>query len=444
MLQAMLAGVASMKAQETRMDVIGNNLANVNTTAYKGSRVTFQDMVAQTIRGAGRPSTDLGGTDPIQFGLGVLIGGTDTNIEQGSLNATNRPTDLAIQGNGYFMVSNGDRVAYTRDGAFDLDAQGDLVHTATGERVLGWKADANGNIDTTKPIGPANAINVPLGALSAVQQTTQMTMAGNLSATAAPTDSWTSQARVYDSLGGSHDLTMEFANHQSYNPSSGNPPPAGWPAGATNAWDWTVYNGAPAPANQIGSSSDAGNERLYFDASGQLVTSLPPGANNQPTLNKFNVPGSNGAPTFSIGVDFSQIGQLQTDTQVNLKDQNGFPPGSLQSFSIGLDGVLTGLFTNGLTRPLGMLAMSIFSNPGGLERTGNNLWRNTDDSGLAVVGSPRSGGRGAVNSGFLEQSNVDLGNEFTDLIITQRGFQANTKVVTTVDEMLQDLINIKR
>ncbi|MCE9557579.1 MAG: flagellar hook-basal body complex protein [Armatimonadetes bacterium] len=129
---------------------------------------------------------------------------------------------------------------------------------------------------------------------------------------------------------------------------------------------------------------------------------------------------------------------------LNLDQQDGFPPGSLQSFSVSTDGVITGLFTNGLTRPLGQLAMAIFPNPGGLERTGNNLWRNTDNSGIPVVGTPRSGGRGIVNSGFLEQSNVDIGNEFTDLIITQRGFQANTKIVTTVDEMMQELINMKR
>ncbi|HVL39547.1 MAG TPA: flagellar hook-basal body complex protein, partial [Fimbriimonadaceae bacterium] len=134
MIQALLAGVASIKAQQTRMNVIGNNLANVNTTSYKGSRVTFQDMLAQTIRGAARPTDTMGGTNPIQFGLGVLVSGTDINNEQGSLNATNRPTDLAIQGNGYFLTSNSERVAYTRDGAFDLDANGVLVQPSTGER----------------------------------------------------------------------------------------------------------------------------------------------------------------------------------------------------------------------------------------------------------------------------------------------------------------------
>ncbi|HXH61807.1 MAG TPA: flagellar hook-basal body complex protein, partial [Fimbriimonadaceae bacterium] len=138
------------------------------------------------------------------------------------------------------------------------------------------------------------------------------------------------------------------------------------------------------------------------------------------------------------------VSQLAAEMQVNASNQNGFAPGSLSSFNVGPDGIITGLYTNGLTRPLGQISMAVFPNANGLERLGNNLWRDTDNSGIPVIGAPRSGGRGSINSGFLEQSNVDIGNEFTDLIITQRGFQANTKVVTTVDEMLQDLINMKR
>ncbi len=432
MLQALLAGVASIKSQQTRMNVIGNNLANVNTTAYKGSRVTFQDMLSQTVRGAARPSESRGGTNAIQYGLGVLVAGTDTNNEQGSLNATNRPTDLAIQGNGYFMISNTDRIAYTRDGGFDLDAAGDLVHRATGERAAGWSADAFGNIDTSAPIGTASTINVPLGSLNAVQVTSRMSFTGNLNGNATPTDAWTAQIRVFDGLGGSHDLTVEFTNRQ--NPSIGTPP-----TGAVTSWDWAMYEGPAGTGTLVGSSATPGNERLYFDTNGRAVSDLASG-----TFNSITVPGSGGAAAFPIQVDFGTITQLRGDTQVNAREQNGFPPGSLQSFTVGSDGVITGLFTNGLTRPLGQLAMSIFSNPQGLERMGNNLWRATDNSGIAVVGAPRNGGRGIINAGFLEQSNVDIGNEFTDLIVTQRGFQANTRVVTTVDEMLQDLINMKR
>lgn len=425
MLQALLAGVASIKAQQTRMNVIGNNLANVNTTAYKGSRVTFQDMLAQTIRGASRPTTRGGGTNPIQYGLGVLVGGTDTNNEQGSLNATNRPTDVAVQGNGYFMVSNGDRLAYTRDGAFDLDAAGVLVHRATGERVMGWGADSFGVVNTNNPVGVNSTLTIPLGSLNAVQVTSLVNLAGNLNGNAGPTEEWTTQVRVFDSLGGAHDIRVRFHNRQ--DPPGGTPPP-----GAVSSWQWEAFEGTVP----IGSSTSPGSAPLYFDNNGAIL--------NPDAVGGVTVPASTGAPAFDITLNFSRITQLKTDTQVNPSDQNGFPPGSLQGFSIGQDGMITGLFTNGLTRPLGQIAMSIFPNPGGMERMGNNLWRSTDNSGIPVTGAPRTGGRGSINAGFLEQSNVDIGAEFTDLIVTQRGFQANTRVVTTVDEMLQDLLNMKR
>jgi flagellar hook protein FlgE len=425
MLQAMLAGVASIKAQQTRMNVIGNNLSNVNTTSFKGSRVTFQDMIAQTIKGANRPTDRMGGTNPVQFGLGVMVAGTDTNNEQGSLNATNRPTDLAIQGNGYFLVSNGDTAGYTRDGAFDLDANGILVHRATGNRLLGWGADSFGDIDVNTPLGPDSHLTVPIGSLNAVQVTTNINFAGNLNGNATSSDTWTTTVRVYDSLGGAHDITVRYSNRQ--DPPAGTPPP-----GAMSSWDWESFEGTTS----IGSSSTGTNQRLYFDADGRLI--------NSDAIGSVTVPSSTGAPAFNVAMNFSRVGQLKTETQVMASDQNGFPPGSLQSFSIGLDGTITGLFTNGLTRRLGQVGMAIFPNPNGLERVGNNLWRATDNSGIPVVGAPRTGGRGSINSGFLEQSNIDIGQEFTDLIVTQRGFQANTRVVTTVDEMLQDLLNMKR
>jgi len=441
MLQALLAGVASIKAQQTRMNVIGNNLANVNTTSYKGSRVTFQDMLAQTIRGASKPTTNLGGTNPIQFGLGVLVAGTDANMEQGSLNATNRPTDLSIQGNGFFMVSNGARLAYTRDGAFDLDSNGNLVHRATGERVVGWSADAQGVINTNAPLTGASALAIPLGSLNAVQTTTRVSFAGNLNAEApmGPTpaaESWSTMVRVYDSTGGAHDITVTFTNRKDGSAGyalDGTPPP-----GAITSWQWSATeNGVPIGGwdNTLIPPTPTNNP-LYFGADGALL--------NPESLGNIRVPASTSTTEFDVQMDFSSIGQLKTETQVQATDQNGFPPGSLQSFSISNEGVITGLFTNGLTRALGQIALAIFPNPGGMERMGSNLFRNTDNSGIPVTGSARNGGRGSINSGFLEQSNVDIGNEFTDLIVTQRGFQANTRVVTTVDEMLQDLINMKR
>ncbi len=425
MLQALLAGVASIKAQQTRMNVIGNNLANVNTTAFKSSRVTFQDMISQTLRGASRPGSALGGRNPLQLGLGVFVGGTDTNMEQGSLNATNRPADLAIQGNGFFIVSDGSALTFSRDGSFDLDANGDLVMRSTGQRVMGWRADSFGLIDSNTPVDAASAINIPVGQQSAVQQTTQVDMAGNLKGSATATDTWTTTVRTYDALGGSHDITIRFSNRQS--PADGN-----GPTGATSSWEWQAFEGE----TPIGDFSSGTNQRLYFDGTGTLL--------NPEAMGTVAIPARGASETFNVNLNFRAITQLSSETSVQVSGQNGYPAGSLQGFSVSSEGIVTGIFTNGLTRQLGQIALANFPNSGGLERIGSNQWRQTDNSGIASIGVPKSGGRGIINAGFLEQSNVDIGTEFTELIVTQRGFQANTRVVTTVDEMLQDLINIKR
>jgi len=436
MLQAMLSSVASVKAQQTKINVIGNNLANVNTTAFKGNRVSFGDMMSQTTRGATRPTEGRGGTNSVQYGLGVMVTGTDTNIEQGALNQTNRVNDLAIQGNGYFITSNAQRMAFSRDGGLELDSSGTLIQRATGERVIGWTADVNGKIDSTSPLGPLNSIKIPVGQLNTVQVTTDTKWAGNLNSGATATDSVTTQMRIYDSIGGAHDVTLKAFNRTA-------PAAAGSPAGATASWDWEVYEGIPGTpgATLLGSSATASNSKLFFDGNGKQISGLPVGS-----LNKITVaPGAGQSFTsFSVNLDFSNISQLTGTSQLNGIEQNGFPQGGLQSYSIGQDGVITGIFTNGLTRPIAQVAMANFSNPLGLERNGSNQFLSTDNSGYPIIGAPRSGSRGIVSTGFLEQSNVDISNEFTDLIVTQRGFQANTKIVTTVDEMLQDLINMKR
>lgn len=434
MLQAMLASVASVKAQQTRINVIGNNLANVNTTAFKSNRVNFGDMLSQTARGATRPTEGRGGVNAMQYGLGVMVTGTDTNIEQGALNQTNRITDLAIQGNGYFITSNAQRMAFTRDGGLELDSSGTLVQRATGERVIGWTADVNGNIDPSAPLGSKDYIKIPVGQLNTVQVTTDTRWAGNLNSTALPTDEVTTQMRIYDPIGGAHDITLRIYNRTV--PAAGTAP-----TDATSSWDWEVFNGTPSAGTLIGSSATTGNTRLYFDGNGKQISGLPVGQKNKVTL----TPGATDSfSPFDVNLDFANISQLSGTSQLNGIEQNGFPQGGLQSFSIAQDGVITGIFTNGLTRPIAQLGMANFSNPLGLERNGQNQFLNTDNSGYPIIGAPRSGSRGIVSTGFLEQSNVDISNEFTDLIVTQRGFQANTKIVTTVDEMLQDLINMKR
>ncbi len=425
MLQALLAGVASIKAHQTRMNVIGNNLANVNTTAFKASRANFQDMIWQTVRGGYGPNGTQGGQNPLQYGLGVIVGGTASDQSQGSLNATNRRTDLALQGNGFLVVSDGTGMTYTRDGSLDIDSRGDLVTRSTGQRILGWAADATGAIDSSVPVSPTSYVNLPLSTLTSAQVTSRASISGNVDSSSTPTDVASTSMIVYDALGGPHNITVSFTNRQT-------PPQGTAPAGATSSWEWTATEGTTA----LGGFAGAGNERLYFDNRGALL--------NPQALGNITIPASGAASAFDVDVDFTSITQLASKSGVQANGQDGYPTGSLEDFAIAPDGVITGIFSNGLTRHLGQIAMANFTNPGGLERMGNNLYRSSDNSGIADIGVPGQNGRGIVNSGFLEQSNVDISQEFTDLIVTQRGFQANTRVVTTVDEMLQDLINIKR
>jgi len=424
MWQAMLSGVASLKAHQTKMNVIGNNIANINTTGYKGSRVHFQDLMAQTFRAASRPSNVLGGVNPIQVGLGVKVGAIDVHTLQGALEMTGRSTDLAIQGNGYFMLTNGRDVHYTRDGAFGLDSSGFLVHRGTGWKVLGWMADAGGRIDTNQPINANSVLQFPVGSQAAVRQTSVVEYTGNLNANAPSTQTYAATVRVYDALGGAHEVTITFTNRQT--PPLGTPP-----AGAVSSWDWSATVGG----TPVGDFTTGTNTRLYFNGQGEIIGT---------TTQQITITPTNGAPPFTVNLDLSQLTSLAAESIVQPIYQDGFPPGTLQEFTIGIDGTIQGVFSNGLSRPMGRIALSLFANPAGLFRLGNNMWRVTDNSGLPQVGAPTTGGLGEINAGYLEQSNVDLGSEFADMIITQRGFQANTRIVSVVDELLADVVNMKR
>ena len=414
MLQAMLASMSSIKAQQERMDVIGNNLANVNTVGFKGSDASFEDMVSQVITQ---------GVNPLQFGQGVFVGSTSTDLTQGTLNATGQPSDLAIQGNGYFVVANGQGQAYTRDGEFTLNSAGMLVQAATGAPVLGWSADASGNVNNTGAVSASSTITIPMGSLSSAQATSNVGIGGNLSSTAAATDTATMGVNVFDSLGGKHSLTLTFGSHTA-------PPGAGAPAGATSSWTWTATEGT----NTVGSSSSTGNQPLYFDANGNLL--------NPTALGAITVPASGGASGTNINLNFSSITQNSGSSAVQALSEDGAPAGSLQSFTIGTDGTITGVFSNGLTKTLAQVALASFSNPQGLSNLGNNLLSQTLGSGQASVGAAGTGSRGEVQAGFLEQSNVDVGTQFTNMIVTQRGYEANTKVVTAANQMLQDLLSM--
>lgn len=415
----MYSGVSAIQAHQTRMDVIGNNIANVNTTAYKEGRVTFKDQLSQTIQGASASSGSNGGTNPQQIGLGVAVASIDTVASQGGLQSTSKPTDLAIQGNGYFMLGDAAGVSYTRDGSFTVDNSGNLVNASTGANVLGWQADNTGAIDTTQQLTAGSKISIPVGGLTTTSPTKNVVYSGNLSAEALPTDAaYTRSVKVFDSLGEAQNVTVSFTRDAAPTP------PATLPVGATSSWTWA--------ASGTGAS---GGGQIFFDASGKEMSSGG-------TISLATTDGSSTPQT--ITPDFSKATQVSGSSGVIPDSQDGFAPGVLQSFSIDQTGSIAGIFSNGLTRPLGQIAMAGFSNPEGLERAGGNAFKESVNSGSAHVGTATQQGLGKISTGYLEQSNVDLSTEFTNMIVTQRGFQANTKVVTTVDDMLNDVIGMKR
>ncbi|MBY9074029.1 flagellar hook-basal body complex protein [Nocardioides sp. WL0053] len=282
MLRSLFSAISGLRANQTMLDVTGNNIANANTAGYKGTSIVFQDTLSQMLTSASAPAGNRGGTNPIQVGLGVQVGGTTTNLNQGSAQATGRATDLMIQGDGFFMVRRNGEDLFTRAGAFSFDSAGQLV-TLDGDTVQGYRADAAGNIAGGNPVD----VTVP-----------------------------------------------EMADENAANP--------------------------------------------------------------------------------------------------------------LRSYNIGGDGVITGIFDDGTRRPLFQLALANFANPEGLERAGDTAFRESTNSGAAQVGAPGSGRRGSLIGGSLEMSNVDLAQEFTNLIVAQRGFQATSRVITTSDSVLEELVNIKR
>jgi flagellar hook protein FlgE len=412
----MFAAIAGLRNHITYMDVVGNNIANVNTTAFKSSRVTFQDMMSQTTTGASAPTANRGGTNPIQVGLGMNLGGVDVLQTQGSLQSTGKLTDFAIQGSGFFIVRDGAREFYTRDGAFDVAVSGELVNPTNGFKVMGWKANPSGAIDTTTPIG---AISIPFGQAIAAQPTTDVTFAGNLDSRLAVGTALSTTIEVFDSLGAAHPVTVTFTKAAGVNT---------WNVTATET-DPNVTGVVPAPATVV------------FDAAGALTTPAPPA----PLVLTTTLAAAAGATSpITTNIKVSGVTQFAAPGQLSATFNNGYSAGSLVTFSVGPGGDVTGIFSNGTNRPLGQVAMALFTNAGGLQRSGANSFEATSNSGIPIIGTPGTGGRGSIGTGVLEGSNTDLAREFTNVVMAQRGFQASSKVISTADEILQDLVNLKR
>ncbi len=411
MLRSMFSAISGLRAHQTKMDVTGNNIANVNTVGFKSSTTVFQDALSQVIRAGGAPAADRGGTNPAQVGLGVKVAAITTNWTQGATQSTGRSTDFMIEGDGFFVTRSGTEQLYTRAGSFDFDGTGRLV-TPDGSVLQGWMADTAGVIN---PNGPVSDLSVPYGQIVAPLQTTSGVVEGNLPATTATGESVQTGITMYDSQGKAQKVFYNFTK-----------------LAAANTWELdVVHEDGTVLVN---------NASVVFDAAGALTTPAAPG-----TLPSFTPPvATYPSWTGAITIDLSGMSQFGGANTVAAPDQNGYALGSLQSFQLGNDGTIMGVYSNGLRQPIGKLALASFNNPGGLEKAGSSSFRVGDNSGVANVGVAGVGGRGVLNSGALEMSNVDLAEEFTGLIVAQRGFQANSRVITTSDELLQDLVNLKR
>lgn len=419
MMKALFAAIAGLQNHITFMDVVGNNIANVNTQGFKASRVTFQDMLTQNISGASAPTADRGGTNPQQVGLGMKVGGIDVLQTQGSLQATGRNTDFAIQGNGFFIVKDGARSFYTRDGAFDVSVSGELVNPTNGFKVQGWRADAAGVVDTTTPIA---SISIPYGQSVGAQPTGSMILQGNLDSRVANTTMFSTTTEIYDSLGEAHPIEMRFTKN------------------GANSWDVTLASTDPT-VDIAASSVNVADTPVTFDATGKMTNPVP-GAPLRVDI--ALVAGAQAASPIAVNMNVDGVTQFAAAGQVASTFNNGYSAGALVSFSVGPGGDITGIFSNGTTRPIGQIAMGLFTNPGGLQRAGSNNFEETANSGTPIIGTPGSGGRGSIGAGVLEGSNTDIAREFTNVVIAQRGFQASSKIISTADNMLEGLVNMIR
>lgn len=425
-LTSMYSGASGLQAHSLGLAVLGDNVANVNTVGYKASRGTFSDVLGMAINGNQ------------QIGLGVRFGGVEQVFTQGSFANTGRTTDMALEGNGFFVVSgnhNGQSGNFfTRAGQFRVDAQGMLVN-GDGMKVQGYGVDAAGRISsslgslqlTGQTMPPKASAKVTAGA--ALDSRAAVPGAWNVN-NAATTSNFSTSIPVYDSLGNARSVQIYFRN-----------------TGVNGTWEWHgVVDGGELQGGVKGTPVDVARGTLVFSNTGALsqVTTA---------ANTFNFAGA--APGQAVAFDFGDpiaaggTGLKGTTARaqpfsMNALEQDGYAAGDFSQMSISPDGVITGSFTNGQKKALGQVAVASFNAPQALRREGNAMWSITGESGEAMIGAAGTGSRGEIVAGSLEQSNVDLADQFVQMIALQRGFQANSKTVQTSDENYATLVQLKR
>lgn len=467
MMRSLFSGVSGLQNHQTRMDVIGNNISNVNTIGFKKGRVNFQDMLSQTMSGAAKPTDERGGVNPKQVGLGMTVASIDTIHTQGSLQTTGVITDVAIQGNGFYILKDGNKEFFTRAGAFGLDEDGLLVNPANGLRVQGWMArQVEGETLISTAADPEDLI-IPVGSKDPARATSEVDLACNLDKRTAvippgagPAETqqgtWTLTKNVYDSFGEVHQMQVNFTRDPDTN----------------NRWRVEVLvdpdGDVPTePTLDVGAATPAGEQDnvfyVDFDNLGGLLAAgddlNPDGTLAEPIVDgalqvpvSFTVIGSTGGAERQVfNLNLGEVGsyentitQFAETSSTKAFRQNGYPMGYLETFKIDQSGVITGVYSNGSNRVIGQIAMASFTNPGGLEKAGESTYVVSNNSGDPNVSPSGVAGKGKVVAGALEMSNVDMAESFTDMIVTQRGFQANSRTITTSDQMLQELLTLKR
>jgi len=418
---AFYSGLSGLATNANALNVIGNNLSNINTVGFKGSSTTFRDIFSTSLGGV---STQ-GNGNPIQFGLGVQVNSVSQDFSQSSFQGTGNALDMAIQGNGFFTLQTSDgRQVFTRAGNFTRNNGGFLV-ASDGANVMGWNRDATtGTVNTSASLAP---ISIDAGTTASAFATQNIRTGVNLnaSATAGATSVLTTPIQVYDSQGNTQTLTVTYTKT------------------GTNTWNYSIAG--PAGATVGGQSAGT----LTFSSSGALqdINGLGATAAADPNL---NITWGNGAAPSTIKFNLvntdgsANLTQFSAASSTSSSFQDGYGAGTLRDLTVDQNGVISGTFTNGQVIQLAQVALSTFNNVNGLVQTGNNHWGQSLASGSPTIGLANQGGRGGVLGSNLELSNVDVAGEFTKLILSQRGYQANSRIVTTTDELLQETLNLKR
>ena len=416
------AALSGLQANSIALSVIGNNLANTNTVGFKASSVTFHDLVSQTLKLGG------GGGNPVQVGLGVITGTISPTFSQGSIESTNEPTNVAIQGDGFFMVGKDDGFAYTRAGDFSFDADGRLV-SSDGAPVQGWSELDPTSGDILTASRPSEII-IPPGVLRDPTATTSFQAISNLDADALVGDTFSTTIEIIDSLGAPHLATINYTNT------------------AAGAWDYDItVPGAAITGGTAGTPFSVGAGAIGFDAFG-VLNDVDGGAPADVAVVTPTWVNGGAASTWSwdlIDPDGdAHVSGFATESSTSSIAQNGTRAAQLQTISIDKQGNIVATFGSGQSVKLAQLSMAAFNNPKGLFKLGANLYGESSAAGLANIGAAGSGGRGTLIGSALETSNVDIAVEFTKMILAQRGFQASARTITVSDELLLETLNLKR